>query len=414
MTPPTPPGSPGRSSRRSARNSPAARSRDLGARVSRRRFLATAALAGAAVAAGSALRPSIAIARRAGREAPALQPWTLPSRPPADPVEFARAVMAAGVLAPSHWNAQPWRMEWDPGTIRLVADPTRALPTLDPDRRSMLIGVGAALENMLVALRAYGQQPAVTYFPSERDRAQVASLSWSPADAPRDRLLFEAIPQRRTNRRGYDGRGIFPENRVALTALIPTDLELHWIEERDAIRAVAELAADATEAQVRDARAQRERFAWMRFGADQARRRGDGITVDDLELGGPARWLAGRYFDPGSMFLGLGAGSAAKQARDDVRSAGALALLTSRTGGDMTALSAGQAFERFALRATTLGIAHQPVSAPIEVARHRGDLLRAFGAIGEEPLLFVRLGHARPPRPSVRRAVAQVASFRNS
>jgi hypothetical protein len=165
---------------------------------------------------------------------------------------------------------------------------------------------------------------------------------------------------------------------------------------------------------VRDARAQRERLAWMRFGEGEARRRGDGITVDDLELGGPARWLAGRYFDPSSMFLGFGAGSAAKQARDDVRSAGALALLAAREGGEMTALSAGQAFERFALRATTLGIAHQPLSTPIEVTRYRGDLLRAFGAIGQEPLLVVRLGHAKAPGPSVRRAVSQVASFRNS
>lgn len=400
--------------RRGHPEAPAGAVRGNVARVSRRRFLATAALAAAAASAGSALRPAIAVARRASREPFPLQPWSLPPRAPADQLEFARAVMAAAVLAPSHWNAQPWRMEWDPGTIRLVADPARALPTLDPDRRSMLIGVGAALENMLVTLRAYGQQPSVAYFPSDRDRAQVASISWSPADAPRDRLLFLAIPDRRTNRRGYDGRGIFPENRLALSALVPSDLKLRWVEERGAIRTVADLAADATEAQVRDARAQRERFSWMRFGEGEARRRGDGITVDDLELGGPARWLAGRYFDPESRFVGLGAGSAAKQARDDVRSAGALALLSARGGGDMTAVSAGQAYERFALRATTLGIAHQPVNAPIEVARYRADLLRAFGAIGEEPLLFVRLGHARRPQPSARRAVAQVASFRNS
>jgi len=411
MNRPMPPERPGPSSGRPTRSA----GTPAGApRLSRRRFLATAALATAAAGAGSALRPAAAFARRLARDPLPLQPWALPARAPAEPVEFARAVMGAAVLAPSHWNAQPWRMEWDPGTIRLVADPARALPTLDPDRRSMLIGVGAALENMLVALRAYGQQPVVAYFPSERDRAQVASVSWTPADAPRDRLLFGAIPERRTNRRGYDGRGLFPENRLALNALIPSELRLHWIEEHDAIRAVAEMTADATEAQVRDAKAQRERYAWMRFGDGEARRRGDGITVDALELGGPARWLAGRYFDPSSFFLGFGAGSAAKQARDDVRSSGALVLLSAPQGGDLAAVTAGQAFERFALRATTLGVAHQPISAPIEVARFHDDLLRAFGAIGEEPMLFVRLGHARRPGPSVRRAVSQVASFRNS
>ena len=77
-------------------------------------------------------------------------------------------------------------------------------------------------------------------------------------------------------------------------------------------------------------------------------------------------------------------------------------------------LAAGQAYERFALRATRLGIANQPLSAPLHRASFRPDLLRQFGAIGEEPLVLVRLGHARRPKPSLRRGLALVASFRNS
>ncbi|NOT35125.1 MAG: hypothetical protein HOP12_13335 [Candidatus Eisenbacteria bacterium] len=378
--------------------------------LTRRRVL----VVGAAALAYTALRPTLALARRASRETPGLQPWSLARAAPGQPVEFARAVMSAAVLAPSHWNTQPWRLEFDPGTIRLVADPTRALPGLDPDRRSLTIALGGALENMLIALRAYGQRPAVTYFPRETDRDLVASITWSPDEAPRDRLLFGAIPERRTNRRDYDGRGIYPQNRNALAALIPQDLHLRWIEERAALRTFADLAADAAESQVRDARLQRERMRWMRFGDDEARRRGDGVTLDALELGGPGRWLGGRAFDPESFFIGLGAGSEARRARDAVRSAGALVLISSPRNGDAVALTAGQAWQRFALRATTLGIAQQVMSAPLEVARHRPDVLRAFGAIGETPLLFARLGHARPPDASVRRAVNLVATFRNS
>jgi hypothetical protein len=54
------------------------------------------------------------------------------------------------------------------------------------------------------------------------------------------------------------------------------------------------------------------------------------------------------------------------------------------------------------------------VHAPIEVTRFRGDLVRAFGAVGQEPLLLVRLGHAKSPDPSVRRGVSMIASFRSS
>src|SRR5262245_16858857 len=62
-------------------------------------------------AAYAALRPHESWARKMGRALPPLQAWTLPAEPPSHPVDLARAVIGAGVLAPSNWNSQPWRME---------------------------------------------------------------------------------------------------------------------------------------------------------------------------------------------------------------------------------------------------------------------------------------------------------------
>jgi nitroreductase len=66
------------------------------------------------------------------------------------------------------------------------------------------------------------------------------------------------------------------------------------------------------------------------------------------------------------------------------------------------------------LRATTLGISHQPVNEPIDLERYRPKVLKAFGAEGEEPLMLVRLGHAKEPDPTVRRNLDLVTSYRNS
>jgi len=107
-------------------------------------------------------------------------------------------------------------------------------------------------------------------------------------------------------------------------------------------------------------------------------------------------------------------GSAAKQARSGFRSAGAAVLITTARRDPSTWVAGGQAFQRFALKTTQLGISHQPISAPIEVERMRGDLMKLFGAAGEEPLLLVRLGHANPPEASARRSVSVVSTFRNS
>jgi nitroreductase len=379
------------------------------ATMGRRRFLT---VAGGAVLL-SALQPHLALARRAGAIESGLQPWTLPAEPSANPLDRARALIGAAVLAPSHWNAQPWRFEVEEGEIRLTADPARALPATDPDRRAMMTGLGAALENLLIAARAWGLQPTVEYFPGGLENV-VARVTLTAGGPRRDGALFEMIPERRTNRRGYDGRGIYPQNRGLLLAQISGDAHVHWLDDHAQLRDLADVAHDATREEGENRRAAGEQAAWIREDQGDARRRGDGLTVDALEYPGLAHWMPGRAFDPESWFHRFGLESAARHARDGLRSASAAVLITTPAGGDNAWVTAGQAYQRFALKATQLGIAHQPMHASIEWEHARPELLRTFAAGGEEPVMLVRLGHASAPEPTVRRAVALVATFRTT
>lgn len=377
--------------------------------LDRRRFLI---LVGGA-AAWATLRPYAALAAKAGAQLPPLQPWLLPERVSGSEIEITRALIGAAILAPSHWNSQPWRFEVEGPLIRLLADPQRSLPAIDPDGRAMRLSLGAALENLLVAARAWSLRPTVSYRPPSDRSGVVAEVAWSAGEAPRDRALFHAIIERRTNRDEYDGRGLFGENRAALSVQAMDGFRLHWIEDRDRIKTLGDLAHDAVHDSVLDHASQAECFAWTRFG-DDARRRGDGVSVEAMALGGPAKWLAGRYLNPNSWWLGQGAGSLGKQARKGVRSAGALVLLTTPTRREDAWLEGGQVYERLALKATQLGIAHQPIHALIQREQTRGELLTQFNATGEDPLMFLRLGHADRPRETERRAVALVASLRKA
>ena len=374
--------------------------------IDRRRFLVM--MGGAAVFAAAG--PRLA---SAAKDSPRMWPLALPTELPTSQVEVARALIGAAILAPSDWNTQPWSFEVDGASIRLVADPKRALPAADPDRRGMMIALGAALENLLVAARAYGLRPAVAYFPHGGANNVVAEVVWREGETQRDTGMSAAIPERRTNRREYDGRAILPQVRAQLTAQIPEGLSLLWIDERDPLREAADLVHDAAREQVLDPRVQAEQFAWMRFD-DEAEKRHDGIPVDALELGGPSGWFASHTYNPKSRFLHFGAEGAGKQARSQVRSCGALALLCGARREESQWLMAGQAFERLCLKATQLGVAHQALSAPIEAPHPRAELARLFGATGEEPLVLLRLGHAKPPNAVPRRPVATVASFRNT
>lgn len=383
--------------------------------LDRRRFLIL--LGGAA--AYSALQPHAVWARRMGRSGAMLQPWTLSEVLPGGALEQARALIGASVLAPSFWNAQPWRFEVEGPDVRLTLDPTRVLTACDPDQRFAQVSLGCALENMLIAARAWGLQPTAQYLPwglTSRPGAPlvVARVSWTASDQRRDRVLFHALTERRSNPRAFDGRAITMQNRAQLLAQAGDDVRVHWIEDRAEIARVADLVEEASFATYRDRRAQAERVRWMRTSDDDASRRGDGVTAERLGLAGPTRWMAGRALRPGSRFFEWGSKGAARDARDAVRSSGALALVTVPRPSDAGWVVAGQTYERMALKAATLGIAQQPLSAPIESERHRALLAKRFGAAGEDPVLLVRLGHAKPLDPSPRRGVAMVSTYRNS
>ncbi|MCC6649584.1 MAG: hypothetical protein IT348_00385 [Candidatus Eisenbacteria bacterium] len=379
--------------------------------LDRRRFLVM--LGGAAVA--TTLPAPLVWAGRAV-ERVNLQPWTLPESLPAGAHESIAALVGAAILAPSHWNSQPWRFEMDGGALRLALDPARTLPGCDPDQRFAHMSLGAALENLLVAARAWGQQPTVQYLPwglSSRPGAPLvaASLTLQPTDTRRDSALFAALTTRRSNARTYEGRGLTAAQRAALHSQVPDELRLHWLDDKRDIRRAARTVGDAAVAVARDSRARADHDVWLRDGDGDARRRGDGVTAERLGLDGPLGWFAQRSLHKGGRLRRWSLGLLGHETEELVQASGALALLTSPRRADATGILAGQAYERLALKATSLGLAQQPLSAATQSEPGRAAIARAFGVTGEEPLLLVRIGHAKPVPATPRRAVALVTSW---
>jgi hypothetical protein len=238
-----------------------------------------------------------------------------------------------------------------------------------------------------------------------------AHISWQPAETRRDRALFAALSERRSNARSYEGRGITMAQRAALHTQIPDELHLHWIEDHRDVRRVARTVRDAAVAVARDTRARADHEKWLRDDDNDARRHGDGVTAERLGLDGPLGWIAQRSLHSGGRLRRFSQTLLGHQTEELVQASGALALLTSPRHTDATGILAGQAYERLALKATSLGLAQQPMSVATQSESSRAAIARAFGVSGEEPLLLVRVGHAKPPAASPRRAVALVTSW---
>jgi hypothetical protein len=100
-------------------------------------------------------------------EGPAYEPWknwrnTAPDAP--------LALVRAAILAASPHNTQPWLFKVTNSSIELHIDTQRNVGALDPYLREEHIGMGCALENLMLAARADGYAATPTLQPGKLGR----------------------------------------------------------------------------------------------------------------------------------------------------------------------------------------------------------------------------------------------------
>jgi nitroreductase len=121
-------------------------------------------------------------------------------------VEVIEDAVRSACRAPSLHNSQPWQWVLNGDQLRLFLDPSRVTET-DQSAREALIGCGAALDHLRVAMAAAGWQAHVDRFPSPDSPNHLASIEFTPMDfvTDRDRRRAGAIWARRTDRLPFTG-----------------------------------------------------------------------------------------------------------------------------------------------------------------------------------------------------------------
>lgn len=305
------------------------------------------------------------------------------------------------VLAPSGHNTQPWRFSVQAGGIGVHADLSRRLPVVDPDDHALYISLGCALENLLIAAAHHGFTATI------EDRPDSVYVALRPDGSEEGtELLFRALGERQSNRRVYDTKPIPEEHIEALVAANGLEgVETRVVRVRDtAIEPIIELVREGSIAQFRDAAFVRELVSWIRFSRAAVAKHGDGLSAQSFGLPPIPGWL-GRLI---MTRIVTPAGEAARQERA-VRSSALVMAFVAGANDRRHWIDTGRAFERVALTATSLGIAHAHVNMPCEVEAVRLRLAEHFGLRpGEQPLLLIRFGYATPMPRSARRPLQDV------
>ena len=189
--------------------------------------------------------------------------------------------VAAAILAANPHNTQPWMFHVTAASIELFADPTRRTGTLDARNREHHIGLGCALENLVLAAAARGFATAVTLLPDTNDPTHVATVALTAGSGTAS-ALHDAIGHRHSNRGPYTSEAVASEVLVALESVAAglDGVSMRWFTASDDRTALGAMIIDATHAIVNDKQQSTDSFAWFRNNRDDIDTHMDGLTLD--------------------------------------------------------------------------------------------------------------------------------------
>lgn len=383
--------------------------------IHRRQFLAGSAAILVAVTAGGIWRAWDKGVFSTGK-GPAYEPWRTwnAETRAGGPLALVRAA----ILAANPHNIQPWLFRITANQIELHADPNRSMGSMDALLREKYIGLGCALENLLLAARANGYDARVAA--ANGTGTLVATIDLAPGRKEASDLYL-AIPHRHTNRAAYDTkRSVSAETLRTMAALRAPgeEAQVRWFSTVEERQRVGDLLIRATEAIIADSQQMADDSAWYRFDWDVMQQERDGMTLD-------AQGIAGWMRAVGKMFPSMAEDPKGRywlkaMKETQVPTASAFGLLVVPDAQNMQhRLTGGRLYQRLHLWATAQGLAMQPLNQLTERAdrEQAAGLERTFGKAlrelvgngGGQALMSFRVGYPTVTAlPAPRRGIEQV------
>ncbi len=203
------------------------------------------------------------------------------------------ALVRAAILAASPHNTQPWRFRTQSSSVELYIDRQRNVGPLDPYLREEYIGMGCALENLMLAAQADGFQAEVTMTPgalipiSAEPQLECVARVELKSGTRTESELYQAIPKRHTNRSVFDPRKPLSPAFVDELSRISSDgedVKLFLFSEEAKRREIVELSAAANQEIYSDPQVEAASERWIRLKSSEVEKFHDGLTIDTFGL----------------------------------------------------------------------------------------------------------------------------------
>jgi hypothetical protein len=303
-------------------------------------------------------------------------------------------------LAPSSHNTQCWTFHLQDQGMVIAPNLARRCPIVDPDNHHLYVSLGCATENLVHAALANGLQANVRVDPAGAGAISVQLDATKTLATP----LFQAIPERQCTRGDFDCKPLSTDElRLLERAGSGSGVRVLLLTERASTEKVLEYVVAGNTSQMTDPAFVEELKSWIRFGAEEAARTGDGLFAGASGNPTMPRWLGSRM-----MSLFFTAKSENERYARQIRNSAGIAVFVSDANDRTHWVKAGRCYERFALQATALGIRNAFLNQPVEVGSIRTQFASALGLGDRRPDLVVRFGRGPTMPLSMRRPVQAV------
>lgn len=312
-------------------------------------------------------------------------------------------LVECAIKAPSGHNTQPWKFENIENGINIHPDFKRALPVVDTENYELYISLGCALENLLIAAKQKGYTCKVQY-PEKSVNGIIIELTKDDTDKVAPDNLFNEISKRQVTKSKYNARSLSDDVLKQLGSSFKFEgISIRILDSKKDLENLIPLIIEANNLQFNNRDFLNELVHWIRFSKNEAEKKKDGIYSATMGMPGLGRLL-------GSLVMKnfVTTKSEEKRLIELLKHSQGLAIFISDTNNAEAWVKTGQAFQRFGLTATHLGVSHAHLNMPCEEIVVRQKLTKVLGIENKHPLLLIRYGYADRMPYSYRRSFEDV------
>jgi hypothetical protein len=302
--------------------------------------------------------------------------------------EKLKFLLKFAVLAPSSHNTQPWRFSIKGNKIFVYKETLRRLKVADVEDRQLVLSIGCAIENILLAADYYGYRTEINIEPNQNESHLLVTIEFFENNHLKKDInhLINFIVSRKTNRNEYLPKSISQSILIDIQNTILPNLHIYITDNKSKIENLGQIAILSSI----------ESFIDKSFRHELSHHVKHNLTKSKVGMPGfaqgiptPISFLLPSLIKRFNM-------EKANQKNYEVlfkKHTPYIGIITVGNDDQTDWINAGRTFEKISLICTRSGISISPWGAPIEVGYFHKEITQLINIPGR-PVMFFRLGYS--------------------